>query len=233
MYTSSVEAYTSTTVDGPGKNYTVSVPENRQIWIGPDGSGRLLETFGTPIFLSATDHADWVAAGSPALSSGPSDETFGPGGLSDGPTDLARLPTDPKALAAMISSRRIEGGPSGPAEDFTQVGDLLRETDAPPALRAALFTVTERIPGIDELGTVADHSGRAGVGIAFTSSGVRHELIFNPTDSTLMGEQDIVVAASPQNEPLGTLVDWVVYLRSGVVDSDQSGVITPSPTITR
>ena len=161
-----------------------------------------------------------MAAGSPALSSAPSDQTFGPGGLSDGPTDLTKLPTDPKALAAMISSRRIEGGPNGPAEDFTQVGDLLHETDAPPALRAALFTVTEGIPGVEELGTVLDQTGRTGEGVAFTSAGVRHELIFNPTDSTLMGEQDIVVAASPQNEPVGTVVDWVVYLHSGVVDSD-------------
>ena len=104
---------------------------------------------------------------------------------------------------------------------------------APPALRAALFTVTEGIPGVEELGTVTHQTGRTGVGVAFTSAGVRHELIFNPTDSTLMGEQDVVVAASPQNEPVGTVVDWVVYLHSGVVDSDASSVPSTPPTITR
>jgi hypothetical protein len=219
MYTSSEEAYTSDTYDGPGKGYSVSAPEQRQIWIGADGSGRIVETFGTPVFLSAQDHADWVADGSPALSIPSSDTAFGPGGLSDGPTNLSALPTDPKALATMISARRIEGGPPGPGEDFTQVGDLLRETDAPPALRAALFEVAEGIPGVQQLGTVTDHSGRSGVGVAFTSGGVRHELIFNATDSSLLGEQDVTVGPG-SNEPVGTLDDWAVYLQSAVVDSD-------------
>ena len=134
QYTLSVEAYTSSGVDGPHP-YTVQLPEHRQIWIAPDGSGRLAETFGSAIFLSPQDRADWVAAGSPDLTSAASDTTFGPGGLSDGPTDLTKLPTDATTLGALISSCHIEGGPPGPAEDFTQVGDLLRETDAPPALR--------------------------------------------------------------------------------------------------
>jgi hypothetical protein len=227
QYTSSIEAYTSTTVDGPGKSYVVQVPENRQIWIGPDGSGRLVESFGQAIFLSPQDRADWVAAGSPDLSSAPSDETFGPGGLSPGPTDLSKLPTDPKALGDLISSRHIEGGPPGPAEDFVQIGDLLRETAAPPALRAALFQVAAALPGVQELGPVTDHSGRSGVGVAFDSGGARHELIFNPADSSLMGEQDVVTNAATQHEPVGTLADWVVYLNSSVVNATSAG---PSST---
>jgi hypothetical protein len=222
MYTSSVEAYTSSTFDGPGHSYTVVVPKTRQIWIGPDGSGRLVETPDTPIFLSPQDHADWVAAGSPSVAEAPSDQTFGPGGLSDGPTDLATLPTDPTALGALISSRQIEGGPPGPAEDFVQIGDLLRETDAPPALRAALFTVAERLPGIEEMGSVTDHAGRQGVGVAYTSGGSRHELIFNPADSSLMGEEDVITDATAQHEPVGTVDGWVVYLASAVVNSDDS-----------
>jgi RNA polymerase sigma-70 factor (ECF subfamily) len=219
QYTSSIEAYTSTTVDGPGKSYMVQVPENRQIWIGPDGSGRLVESYGQAIFLSPQDRADWVAAGSPDLSTAPSDESFGPGGLSPGPTDLSKLPTDPEALGELISSRHIEGGPPGPAEDFVQIGDLLRETAAPPALRAALFQVAAALPGVQELGAVTDHSGRTGVGVAIESGGARHELIFNPADSSLMGEQDVVTDAASQHEPVGTLADWVVYLSSSVVNS--------------
>lgn len=234
MYTSSEEAYTSDTYDVAGGGYSVSVPEQRQIWIGTDGSGRIEETFGTPVFLSPADRANWVAAGSPALSFPPSDTTYGPNQLSDGPTDLTKLPTDPKALAALISSRHIEGGPPGPAEDFTQVGDLLRETDAPPALRAALFQVAKGIPGVEQLGTVTDHSGRPGVGVGFLVNGVRQELIFNPSDSSLIGEEDVVVEPS-SNEPVGTIDDWVVYLASSVVDSDGAApnttpVTTPTPT---
>jgi hypothetical protein len=219
LYTSSVEAYTSSTLDGPHP-YTVQYPETRQIWIGPDGSGRIAETYGQAVFLSSKDKADWVAAGSPDVTVSPSDMTFGPGGLSDGPTDLTKLPTDPQTLGAQISSRHIEGGPPGPGEDFTQIGDLLRETDAPPALRAALFKVAAGLPGVEELGAVRDHEGRVGVGVARVSGGARHELIFNPKDSSLMGEEDVVVDASAQSEPAGTVADWAVYLRSAVVDSD-------------
>jgi hypothetical protein len=219
MYTASVEAYTSSTLDGPHP-YTVQYPETRQIWIGPDGSGRLVETYGQAAFLSPQDKAAWVAAGSPDLTLPPSDQTFGPGGLTDGPTDLSALPTDPQVLGTLISSRRIEGGPPGPAEDFTQIGDLLRETDAPPALRSALMQVAAGLPGIAALGAVTDHAGRAGVGVAYVSGGVRHELIFNPRDSSLMGEEHVVVNASLQSEPVGTVAGWAVYLRSGVVDSE-------------
>ena len=228
QYTSSVEAYTSSVLDGPHP-YTDLVPETRQIWIGADGSGRIVESYGQPSFLSPADQAAWVAAGSPSLAEAPSDQTFGPSQLSDGPTDLAKLPTDPSALAALISSRKIEGGPPGPAEDFAQIGDLLRETDASPALRAALFTVAAGLPGVEELGTVTDHSGRAGVGVAFRWGGGLHELIFNPADSSLMGEEDLTVA-SGQSEPAGTLDDWAVYLESAVVDSDgATAASTPAP----
>src|SRR6185437_8833088 len=140
-YVRSEESDMQTTGAGPDGTYSVLVPEERQIWIGADGSGRLAETFGQAEFPSAADHARWVAAGSPSLAEVPSDESFGPGGLSDGPTDLSTLPTDPAALGAMLSARKIEGGPPGAAEDFVQVGDLLRETDASPALRAALYQV--------------------------------------------------------------------------------------------
>jgi hypothetical protein len=103
----------------------------------------------------------------PPLVGPPSDERFGPGGLSTGPVDLSKLPTDPAKLAALISSRKVEGGPPGPAEDFVQVGDLLRETSASPELRAALFKVAAGIPGVKLLGTVTDSDGRSGTAIAF------------------------------------------------------------------
>ena len=230
QYTESEEAYTSSTYDVPGGGYTVSLPEVRQIWIGPDGSGRLAETFGQAVFLSPKDHADWLAAGSPSLAVAPSDMSFGPGGLSDGPGNLSSLPTDPTELGALISARKIEGGPPGPAEDFAQIGDLLRETDASPALRAALYQVASTLPGVVLLGAVTDHAGRAGVGLAYNWGGGRHEFIFSPATSVLLGEEDVTVAAG-QSEPVGTVDNWVVYLSSKVVNSTGAGPSnTPAPT---
>ena len=90
----------------------------------------------------------------------------------------------------MLSARRIEGGPPGPAEDFVQVGDLLRETDASPALRAAIYQVAAKIPGVVALGTVTDHAGRSGIGLAYDDHGVQSALIFDPATSALLGETD-------------------------------------------
>jgi hypothetical protein len=172
QYTSSAGINQSCTVGGNNLYYCVNFKDRREIWIGQDGSGRIRETETDPVFPTAKDRQQWLAMGkkAPPLVGPPSDEHFGPGGLVDGPVDLSTLPTDPAQLAAMISSRKIEGGPPGPAEDFVQVGDLLRESDASPALRAALFKVAAGIPGVKLLGTVTDSDGRSGTAIAFPHS---------------------------------------------------------------
>ena len=235
LYVDSIEAYTDGTSSGPsgGPGYTVLLPEHRQIWIGADGSGQIRETFGQPTFLSAQDRSNWEADGRPPIQHAAGYMSFGPGGLEDGPTDLSKLPTDPSALAAEITSRKIEGGPPGPAEDFTQVADLLRETDASPALRSALYQVAAGLPGVESLGTVTDHSGRTGVGVAYVNAGLRHELIFDPKTSALLGESYTIVGrGSGYDAPVGTVVGWEVYLQSSIVNSlPPASTTTPPPTV--
>ena len=63
------------------------------------------------------------------------------------------LSTDPGTL--LVQMRRADGGPRSAGEDFVHVGDFLRETDARPALRAALYRATALIPGVRLLGTSA------------------------------------------------------------------------------
>jgi hypothetical protein len=248
QYTESDEAYEDctsgappSTIAGssfstaPSANYCALLPEHRQIWLGADNSGRILETFGQPDFLSATDRAAWEAVGGPPLSNGTSDTTFGPHTMADGPPNFSTLPTDPATLGAMLSARKIEGGPPGPAEDFVQVGDLLRETDASPALRSALYQVAAAIAGVELLGNTADHSGRMGIGIGYVNRGVRHVLIFDPTTSALLGEEDIATSdhASGYNVSAGTVIDWAVYLSSGIVNSisdTPTGTVSHTPT---
>jgi hypothetical protein len=236
QYTASTAANQSC-VEGVG-GYCALVPEQRQIWIGSDGSGRILETFGTPVFLAPADQAAWVAAGSPSLTGGTSDTSFGPNSLSDGPSNLGNAPTDTTALKAAIEDRSLEGGPPGSAEDFTQIGDLLRETDASPALRSALFQVASELPGIVLLGSVVDHDGRSGVGVAMDTNGVRNELIFDGSTSALLGEQSIALIDSPagyQDVTAGTVLGWTVYESSGIVDSTSetpSGTAPSAPTVT-
>lgn len=226
------------TYEDCNSSYCYFLPERRQIWIGVNGAGRILETFGTPSFVTPADRSAWVSAGSPPISTAPSDITFGPHTLSDGPTDLASLPTDPSELAAQVSAREIEGGPPGPAEDFVQIGDLLRETDASPALRAALYRVAANIPGVTLLGTVTDHAGRPGVGIARVNSDwVEQEYVFDPTTSALLGEELVAMRANAGDEGVaaGTVLGWAAYLSSGVVDSlsdTPTGTVAPAPPVT-
>ncbi len=237
-YTRSRTGYITTTVgltaakNGPGASgrepapgWSVLVPREREIWIAPDGSGRIREEGGRPRFLSEAQRAAWVAAGSPQLPSvgQVSDEAFSPHHLDY--FRSASLPTDPKTLRRLIEARKVPGlgGPRGEAETFELIGEMLRETDLRPALRAAIYEVCAELPGVELLGPVRDPAGRRGVGIAFTDHrrGIRHELIFDPADSALLGERQVVVGGWDKalQVPVGTVVGYASYLESRVVDS--------------
>jgi hypothetical protein len=213
------------TYNGPATSYNVSYTERRQAWIGPDGSGRIVQTYSNPHLGTAKDRAGWIAAGRPSLEVAPSDSTFAPGQLSVGPSNLNRLPADPAKLAALLAARKIEGGPKGPAEDFVQIGDMLRETYVRPALRAAIFIVAERIPGVRLLGTVTDQDGRSGIGLAYVHAYpaqgeiAKSVLIFDPKTSKMIAEESLVTYAKTGKT---ALMSWTDYLASGVVNSETS-----------
>ena len=106
----------------------------------------------------------------------------GAGGVSwDGLWDL---PTDPEELDKLLRSGINGAGPDDDSEMFVIVGDLLRESPAPPALRKALWEVAARIPGIELVGDVTDHAGRAGV--AVERHGTRY--VLDPSDGRLLEE---------------------------------------------
>lgn len=208
---------TSTNVDDATTTTTLSTPFTREIWIGLDGSGRILETTGDPSAALATapspDH-NW-------------DATFGAGELAlplnmwdFTPELLERLADDPAALGAEIRQRAETIDQPVAYESFVIVGDLLRESVAPAKVRAALFKVAAEIPGVELLGTVEDPAGRTGTAVAYTHDGVRSELIFDPATALLLAERDTLV------EPVsyipfdpGTVVGYAVYLDAGIVGS--------------
>lgn len=80
--------------------------------------------------------------------------------------EFVALPTDPRALARVLRSAGVGAGHDPDSELFTQVGDLLRGSPAPPRLRAALYTVGAGIPGVRLIGTTTDALGRPAVAIA-------------------------------------------------------------------
>lgn len=226
VYTKSTSLFVDTAVtDQQTINYYQHV--TREAWIAPDGSGRIREVDGSPSFVTSADRDAWLAAGKPDLTGDRnSDQNFQQGGLSY--LDLSNVPSDPVQLKQLIESRTIEGGPPGDAETFTIISDLLRETYAPPAVRSALYTIASQLPGVELVGQVHDQLGRSGIAVAYSSHGIRDELIFDPQTSALLAERQQVVATDPSQTaswvPVGTVIESTAYVRSGVVDSTSAAV---------
>jgi hypothetical protein len=223
IYTKS-ETFYEIVDEGPqGPARIAFQPSIREIWISPDGSGRIREDEGHLLFATHADAAYFYNAyrnQQNLLRAHTSDDHEGPGGL--GYTDLSNVPTDPAKLKQLIESRSstVASGPPGDAETFTLIGDMLRETSAPPSVRSALYTIASELPGVQLVGPTHDQLGRPGTGVAYVSRGLRDELIFDPQTSALLGEQQSVVETSRDNPfPPGSVIGWAAYLASGIVNS--------------
>jgi hypothetical protein len=241
-YTKSEGAYLSGIGGGPGRPNGVwaLVPVSREIWIKPDGSGRLVERRGEAIWFGSTDEAAWVAAGSPDLGAEAfSDTRFGPtppGAEPGAPQawpgslyyeDVDALPTDVDALRELIRARAAaNGGGATDLEMFTIVGDLLRETVATPKVRAALYRVAASLGGVELIGSVTDRAGRTGTAVSLTGdrSGagrVRRVLIFDRETSMLLAEEDILLDKVDwlDGEP-PVVIGYNTYLTSEIVPTN-------------
>ena len=152
------------------------------------------------------------------------DLTYAQGGL---PWDLygvvqaGTLPTSPKALERAIV-RRFEHGHSRPSATFVYAATFLN-AGSTAALRAALYRVIESLPGVQNLGPATDRLGRHGQAVGLVTSGTREVLIFDPA-STVVLEREMVAVPPEQSGnnmlPAGTVLQYTVYVREGVVNSD-------------
>jgi hypothetical protein len=224
-----VEQTGRTLVGGAGADpagYLASMAMVHKLWIGPDGSGRIVRTESDPVWVTPSDHDRWVAAGSPSLAGPTVDEKEPPGGLTF-PfgsrtltyAELRALPTDPAALGPMIAAAAsVTDASSAAASQLELIGELLRSTPLAPAQSAALYKVAATLPGIELAGPTTDPIGRPGVGITITSNGYRQELVLDPDTGQLLGEIQTNLIDRP-DMPAGTNVETVSYVRSGVVNS--------------
>jgi hypothetical protein len=220
LYTRSRTAYSS----GLSSSCALIEPGQREIWTGADGSGLIRTTpLATVRYFSAADQAACRAQGyPPAADLARNDTWFAPGCLGLAPVNLSSLPLDPGTLRAALETGRVEGGPKGSAEAFTQVGDLLRETDASPQLRAALYRAAAGLPGVRLLGTVTDPIGRRGIALAHAddaSGATLDELIFDPRTGALLAERQTATSTDSgvPGARAGTVVGSAVYVTSHVV----------------
>jgi hypothetical protein len=109
---------------------------------------------------------------------------------------LQSLPTNPHALLAMIYRVERGHGPNREQEAFVTIGDLLRNTIAPPKVAAALYRAAALIPGVTLVHQATDAIGRHGVAVGRIGpgahGGVREELIFSRTTLQLIGERTVI-----------------------------------------
>jgi hypothetical protein len=141
----------------------------------------------------------------------------------------ADLPTDSAALEQFIVRHFVylpgHSGPEDIGATFDFAGTFL-QSGAPPDIRAALFRLIQKLPGIESLGPMTDRLGRHGVGVGFTQYGVRDVLIFNPATSAVLEREGIAVSPSRISVPpgwtrfsTGEVINYTVYKASGVVNS--------------
>lgn len=210
--------YRVTTV-GPSGTSSAFVPKAREMWIAPDGSGRIRESTGEPIFLSERDRLVWQAGRMPLLLQG-INQDFGPGRLTY--EDFSRYPTDPAALANAVRDIAARADPRLHAEMFVVVGDLLRQPGVPPPLAQALYQVAAEIPGVDSIGNVVDRAGRPGIALAMTSDytgwTVRSTLVFDPSATTLLEEEKTLLKPVPLLDAVPpVVVGYTTYLASSAI----------------
>jgi len=116
-------------------------------------------------------------------------DNLGPNVFAVGATNLTwdqlyALPTDPAELEPVLRSDIKGAGPNPTAELYTIVGDLLRESPAPPALREALYAVAANIPGVKLAGHYVDALGRTGTAVERDGE----TLVIDPNNGQLLAE---------------------------------------------
>ncbi|HKV68579.1 MAG TPA: hypothetical protein VJN72_10870, partial [Gaiellales bacterium] len=194
----------STACPPPPADWVVKARAVSETWIGLDRSARVV-TFGRPTFRSAEarrtfQHMYGLPATRPFGASRP--EHYGKGGMTFGwdltYAQLQRLPSDPEKLRRLVyeqaagSSQAVDPSSSNTLafEEFQVIGDLLRASPIRPSVRAALYTILSRMPGVTYGGRVTDPLGRPGieVSIAQSSGQAPAILIFDPHTAQLLSE---------------------------------------------
>jgi hypothetical protein len=248
-YTKAETLYAATRADAP--EYSVLLPSVRETWVAADGSGRVVERPGEPIFLGGRDRARWLAAGSPPLagSTEPTDHLVraqyrpvSPALLARDPETLdlelldrllsavPQLPTDPDRLGRIIRAYAEKKDPPFEAQMFNEVSGIVNNPYASAELRAAAYRVLARIDGVELGGRRRDAAGRLGTAISAPAGyGGPNRSTADPADSTPNTEESRRLIIDPRT---GNVLaeETVLTKRVAWIDGDP-GDTTGSITI--
>ena len=130
---------------------------------------------------------------------------------------LASLPTDPRALLDRIYTQTKGHGSTPDQEAFVTIGDMLRESAAPPQITAALYRAAALIPGVTSVPDATDATGRHGVAVARDDGTVHSEWIFNATTNELLGERDVLIKDDSGRGLAGDVVYTTAIMTKAIV----------------
>jgi RNA polymerase sigma-70 factor (ECF subfamily) len=186
-------------------------PGITDLWLPADGRGLgyIRTTVGQPIFQRDGDAAElrasgmWPAdVGTTTVSSFTSADRLKDNLVTPSYAYLASLPTDPHDLYNQLAGyvRACHCGQGFSQQMLDTVATMLANGTPTTALRAALYQVASRIPGVSLTAATTTLNGRTGTAVGFTSEGVRSEVIFDPTTGTYLGQRDTWLHPDPEHE---------------------------------
>lgn len=189
---------------------------DRRIWTSPSRPGRLLET---PVSIRP------LAGGppTPIRRDGrgrtlPPQGTYRLGNLKLTRAELLRFPTEPDAIVARFRAAQPR---VTDVSLFDQLGDALRESPAPPAVRAGLYRAMATLPGVQLVGPTRDERQRPGIAVGYRDGGYRRDLIIDTRSAEMLAERSVLVdpAITGDDVPRGTITSSTTYLRRAAVDT--------------
>lgn len=217
-------------VAGPGVTYQSE--QEYETWIPAAADGTWYWRYTRPIamkFYRPGDKAEVAAAGllphrhvelyvgrdgEITREKGPGDPnertaTVGPPGWGNPtPAWLATLPRNPGQLLALLRKAIPTGEKGGvPLEAssyvFSRIADVLSTGLVPADLRAALYQVASRLPGITLVDSTANLDGRHGVAIGHASPNTltRRDIIFDSAGGQFIGERDVLLRSETVDQP--------------------------------
>lgn len=186
-------------------------PGITDLWLPADGRGLgyIRTTVGQPIFQRDGDaerlraSGMWPAdVGTTTVSSFTSADRLKDNLVTPSYAYLASLPTDPHDLYNQLAGyvRACHCGQGFSQQMLDTVATMLANGTPTTALRAALYQVASRIPGVSLTAATTTLNGRTGTAVGFTSEGVRSEVIFDPTTGTYLGQRDTWLHPDPEHE---------------------------------
>jgi hypothetical protein len=207
VYWKTVSTATNLFFPGPRLDpFAYRIPVTEERWVGLDGSGRTIDRWGDPVFLTESDRLAYEAflGTEEAASWGEFDwgrtyeERYRPGELggADVP-DVSQLPTNPDLLLRELQRQEAIGGSNGDWGVFTHAVDLLSISYMSPELRSAFYEAMSAIPGTEMIGLVRDDLGRHGIAIGHTRDDVREEVIFDRKSGDILSKRTVRLVDDP------------------------------------